>query len=253
MQININGKTIEYQILKPANPVESTPLFIVHGWGGSSQSLLPLAQLCAENYTTVILDLPGFGNSDLPDSDWGVYEYTEVLAQFISKLGYDSINYFGHSFGGAIGVVLAHKYPQLIKHLILCAPSYKRNPKINAETELKGIKKIIKDKLPIIRRVYYKLLYPNSDIFIAPQLESNFKKIVTQDLSPLLPEIRTETLVIAAALDKAVSIESMNYLHQTVQNSQIKVYENSGHSLPKVHPTEIYQDIDNFIKESDAK
>src|SRR3989344_2635207 len=110
MKLDLYGKTINYQISGTGNP-----FLFVHGWGGNLYSLQILAQLFSTKYMTITIDLPGFGLSDKPDPEWGVGEYAKFLIDFINKLNLKSVIFFGHSFGGALGIFIAANYPNYIK------------------------------------------------------------------------------------------------------------------------------------------
>ena len=81
MNLDLSGKLVNYKISGKGDP-----LLLIHGWGGSSNSLEKLAQLLSSEYKAITLDLPGFGQSDRPESDWGVGEYAKFLVDFIDRL-----------------------------------------------------------------------------------------------------------------------------------------------------------------------
>ena len=84
----IAGKQLRYEVVGSGLPAgrQDEPILLVHGWGGSSESLAPLGKLLSKKYKVILLDLPGFGKSDLPDSSWGVEEYTNVLVNLLESL-----------------------------------------------------------------------------------------------------------------------------------------------------------------------
>ena len=43
-----------------------TPILLLHGWGGSSLSMIPIAEILSKKgFKAITLDLPGFGNTTL--------------------------------------------------------------------------------------------------------------------------------------------------------------------------------------------
>ena len=91
MFIDIGNKKIEYEIRG-----KGEPFLFVHGWGGTINSLRALSEYASCDFQTINLSLPGFGQSDLPNSDWGVAEYADFLIRFLDKLKIHKIYYFGH-------------------------------------------------------------------------------------------------------------------------------------------------------------
>ena len=56
------------------------PVIVMHGWGCNASTVRILAEAAASPSTTVYnLDLPGFGGSQEPPADWGVYDYARFI------------------------------------------------------------------------------------------------------------------------------------------------------------------------------
>lgn len=96
-----------------------TTIIWAHGWGQSHQNLLPLAHSLEKQAQSLLVDLPGFGQSPAPDQVWDSADYAEALARFIETHAKGPVIWAGHSFGGKIGLRLAARRPDLIKGLIL--------------------------------------------------------------------------------------------------------------------------------------
>lgn len=237
MHLDLNGRTINYKV--SGNGV---PFLLVHGWGGSSESLEALAKLLSANYKTITIDLPGFGLSSKPYSDWGVGEYAKLLIDFLDQLKLTPINFFGHSFGGALGISIASKYPNHISKLILSGPSYKRNPPVTTK-----IGRLFSWSHPIVKKIFYKILFPPSDLYAFPKLESNFRKIVNQDLTPLLSSIKTPTLILWGEEDKETPVPHAYELEKKIKNSLLKIFPGIGHNLPLKYPQKVNEEIGKFL------
>ncbi|ABZ76677.1 alpha/beta hydrolase fold [Shewanella halifaxensis HAW-EB4] len=74
-------------------------------------------------FRNIVLDLPGFGQSDKPDDiNYDLAFFVETLNQFLVKTGISHCTLLGNSLGGAIALGQALKYPQSVEQLILMAP-----------------------------------------------------------------------------------------------------------------------------------
>ena len=242
MIAQINGKKLHYEL--SGNGV---PILLVHGWGGSFKSLFRLHQLLSGKYKSILIDLPGFGESDNPDPEWGVGKYASHITTFIEYLGLGPVFYFGHSFGGAIGIYIASHNDKFIQKLILCNSAFKRKPRrANRGGESN---KIFKNSLiyPLLKKIYYRVFYPDSDILVAPHLESNFRKIVKEDLTPDITNIRKSTLVLWGEQDKTTPVEWGRELHEKIKNSTLKIFPEARHGLPLKYPEKIFPIISEFI------
>lgn len=237
MLARISGKNINYQIKG-----DGKPLILVHGWGGTSESLRAVYSLTSKVYESIILDLPGFGKSDLPDRDWGVEEYSKLIVKFINFLKLKKVSYFGHSFGGSLGIYIASQYPEVIDSLILCAASYKRQNKSSR------LAKLFAKTPKIVKKFAYRIFFPGSDLFKYANLEANFRKIVVNDLTPQLVKIKQPTLIFWGKQDRETPIELAYELKNKIKNSQLILFPNEGHNLPLIHPELISGEIAKFIK-----
>lgn len=237
MNVKLQGKSINYQL-----EGTGSPLLLIHGWGGSSKSLEPLAQSLAKKYKAITIDLPGFGKSSKPDPDWGVEEYAKIIIDFISEFKLRPVIFFGHSFGGALGVYLAAKYPEYISKLILSGASYKRNNPASAKAVA-----FLKWIPPLAKKIIYKVLFPQSDLYKVPELETNFRKIVTQDLTPLIQTIKTPTLILWGEKDNQTPVSNAIELQNKINSSGLKIFLNIGHNLPLKYPRLVYEEITKFL------
>ena len=61
-------------------------ILLLHGWGQNKEMMLPIGKKL-DNFRITILDLPGFGSSSEPTTSYDIYEYTEIIHEFVEKLG----------------------------------------------------------------------------------------------------------------------------------------------------------------------
>ena len=236
MQIQISGKSIYFESFGKGKPI-----LFVHGWGGTSESLKKLAQLLSKSYQSVIIDLPGFGKSDNPDPSWGIEKYADVLLEFIKKQNLATVIFFGHSFGGTLGLHLTATHPEVVEKLILCAPSYKREGK---RSPFSTIGRFLPNSL---KQPLYRLFFPKSELFKYPHLEPNFRNLISHDLSQEASQIKTKTLIIWGDKDSYVPVSNAYSLQKLIPDSRLEVVEGIGHGLPLYNPDLVYKKLQNFL------
>ena len=94
------------------------PLLLIHGLGAHLGMWGPLeARLTARRVIT--LDLPGTGESSIPLRPLHVCEVADLVERVLAKLGYDSVDVLGYSFGGAVAQMLAYRHPSRVRKLAL--------------------------------------------------------------------------------------------------------------------------------------
>ncbi|MEM7255757.1 MAG: alpha/beta hydrolase [Pseudomonadota bacterium] len=99
----------------------ATCVVYAHGWARSHADFIQVAESLESTTNSVLLDLPGFGESPRPESDWGSAEYADHCAAFIRQSSASRVIWVGHSFGGRIGLQLAVRHPQLLCGMVIVA------------------------------------------------------------------------------------------------------------------------------------
>ncbi|WP_036487834.1 alpha/beta fold hydrolase [Nocardioides sp. Iso805N] len=92
-----------------------------YGWGNFGQNMAAFAK----RFRTVIVDLPGYGQSELPSQELdgpegGRYAfYARVFAALIRELGASSAHVVGLATGGAAAMAMALDHPEVVDRLVL--------------------------------------------------------------------------------------------------------------------------------------
>ena len=102
-----------------------------------------VAPLLADKFTLIIADLPGYGWSDMPDSDDDHTPYTKramakVMIEAMEQLGHVHFALAGHDRGGRVSYRLALDHPGRLSKLAVLdiAPTYRllgEEPALRAE------------------------------------------------------------------------------------------------------------------------
>ena len=97
------------------------PIVFQHASAGSSLQCERLMRRCMGRRPVVAIDLPGNGESDALIENGAplVERQAEFLAQAIRQLGYSQVDFFGEAGGGTVGIELAFRQPDLVKHLAI--------------------------------------------------------------------------------------------------------------------------------------
>ena len=98
---------------------EGPPLLLLHGLGASvitwRDNIGPLSRA----FRVYALDLPGHGDSDKPDIDYSADTVVQFLLGFVESLGIERPRMIGNSIGGALALITALRYPDLVDGLVL--------------------------------------------------------------------------------------------------------------------------------------
>ncbi|MGA3524868.1 alpha/beta fold hydrolase [Melissospora conviva] len=84
------------------------PLVLLHGIGHHWRAWLPVLDRLAEVHDVVAVDLPGFGQSPLPDvPPTDMHGLVDAVVEIFTELGLERPHVAGNSLGGAIALELA--------------------------------------------------------------------------------------------------------------------------------------------------
>ena len=107
------------------------PMLLLHGYPQTGVMWHKIAEKLAENFTVIIPDLRGYGDSDKPSGTANHSNYSKrVMAadqiEVMSQLGYEEFYLVGHDRGGRVAHRLSLDYPHKVKKLALLdiAPTY---------------------------------------------------------------------------------------------------------------------------------
>ena len=85
-QIIINNLLINYYSILPGKRSSDKTLVFLHGWGVDSKLWFKIApELINKNYCLYFIDLPGFGQSQIPNKTYDVNNYKEIIYEFVKN------------------------------------------------------------------------------------------------------------------------------------------------------------------------
>ena len=93
-------------------------IVFVHGLGGSRNDWLPTARRLLAHYRVVLVDLPGHGDSALPEP-FSFATVGEALDGVLAKQNPDSTIVVGHQFGGRAALAALAAHPGRARGLLL--------------------------------------------------------------------------------------------------------------------------------------
>ena len=126
----IFGKKLAKQYINVAENIniavctegDGPPLLLLHGYPQTGYIWHKIAPQLARDYTVIIADLRGYGDSDKPptSADHAVYSKRAMATDMISvmaALGHQRFFVAGHDRGGRVAHRLARDYPQAVEKL----------------------------------------------------------------------------------------------------------------------------------------
>lgn len=227
-------------------------ILILHGWGSSAKKWARVKEILTKSGCEVIVpDLPGFGENPPPKEPWAVDDYVEWVKNYSKNFA--PFFLLGHSFGGRLAIKFAAKYPENVLGLILSGV-----PAIKSKRQSKVKNFVVKILSKFSFLPFYQFLRKNFYIYFLRKTDyirlkgevitETFKKIIGEDLSPYLPQIKTKTLILWGEKDDYVPVKMAGLIKDRILASDLIIFPNVKHTPYLEIPEKLAETILNFIK-----
>jgi len=242
--VTLGGKN--YKFLHGGNSLLGSVLFL-HGWNSKSERYEQPFSFIPEDFVQIIIpDLPGFGESQKPETVWGVDEYTKWTMDIIEAIGVEKIIIAGHSFGGQVAIkVASDNPPKIVGALLYASARVRKHPSVK--------KKIFRDvawlgnilfSVPILsqfssfaKKVLYRLV-GSSDYINAKEMREIMAKVIEQDMEKEVLKISVPVGIIWGDKDESTPVSDAYYLKENIRSSNLKVVNGASHKFHMTNPEE---------------
>lgn len=231
---------------------------ILHGWGLSGKTFFPLAEsLKKRGFRVYTPDLPGFGDSKMPDRPLTLTDYTQFLDDYLKKNHIDQPIFIGHSFGGKVSLKYNELHPKSVRALILSGtPGFTPMPKkkLMLFITLAKIGKLLFSIPPLnlvqdaVRRWYYYVVGAREFFRAEGAMRETFKQIVKEDLVTAMEGVDIPTLLLWGEYDIIVPVSVAERMHQVIAGSELVVIPEADHGVPFKQPEVFASYVERFFK-----
>jgi pimeloyl-ACP methyl ester carboxylesterase len=114
----VDGLKIFY---REAGPADAPVLLLLHGFPTSGHMFRDLIPLLADRYRVIAPDLPGFGQSDMPERSEFDYTFDHIAAvidRFTEVIGLNRFAIYVFDYGAPTGFRLAAAHPERVAAII---------------------------------------------------------------------------------------------------------------------------------------
>lgn len=184
---------------------EGHPLILVHGNGGSMNSLKEAALYLANDYKVYVIESRCHGQS----SDPGEISYdlmAKDIKEFCEKMNLEKPYLMGHSDGGINALTVAYTYPELLGGFISCGAN----------------------SVPETFKPYFPLGVRVMNIF-KPDKLNDMMLTLPQMNEELLSKITCPAYIVAGEHD-IMWLSDTVFIHENVKNSKVAIIKGANHS-----------------------
>ena len=236
-----------------------SPVVILHGWGLSGKTFFPLVEtLKKQGYRVYAPDLPGFGETKMPERPLMLTDYALFLDEYLKKNHIVQPIFIGHSFGGRVSLKYNELYPNRVRVLILSGtPGFTPIPKkkLILFIFLAKIGKLLFSIPPLslvqdaVRKWYYYVVGAKEFFRAEGTMRETFKQIVKEDLVPAMEAVDVRTILLWGEYDIIVPVSIAERMHQVIAGSELIVIPEADHGVPFKQPEVFASYVERFLKE----
>ncbi len=228
---------------------EGVPLVHLHGAGGLR--LTPGHDLLARRFRVVAFEMPGFGNSSVNTRTESMPELASTMARATDKIGLDSFNLLGTSFGGKTALWLALQATGRVLALVLEAPAAIRQ---------EGAEPPSGTPDEIARRLYAHPERLASIPPVDPAMRAKTQPLVQRllgphrdaDLESRLPDLSTPTLVLFGTLDRVIAPAMGRIYKDLMPNCHLVFVYDAAHAISTDRPEAFTEVVVDFLERHEA-
>ncbi|MBP7688413.1 MAG: alpha/beta hydrolase [Thermoflexales bacterium] len=244
-----------------------TPIVLVHGFSDDGLCWASTANRLAETYDVVLVDARGHGRSDAPEQGYGPEVQADDLAGVIAALGLRRPIVLGHSMGAITALIMAGRYPDVPRAIVLEDPPPWWSPSAEAAYSpawlagvrawLTGLKQQSFEAILAAQRAAAPN-WPNAEFepWVASKLAFNFNffndlQVPALERSDLVRGIRCPALLITAdvALGALVTPAHAAELQILLPQVQIAHVAGAGHSIRRDQYQRYLAVLEPFVME----
>ncbi|MCX6794246.1 MAG: alpha/beta hydrolase [Candidatus Gottesmanbacteria bacterium] len=234
------------------------PIVVLHGWGLSAGTFEPLiSELRRHGFPVWAPDLPGFGNSKIPEKPLQLSDYAEFLSDYMQSEHIVDPILLAQSFGGRVALKYQAVNPTSIRALVLTGtPGYTpiarkklllfvTIAKIGKLFFLIPFTSLFRDK---VRSWYYYVVGARDYYRAEGVMRDTFKGIVREELVTSMKKVHVPTLLVWGAHDIIVPVPIAKKMKETIAGAKLIVLPDSGHGVSYKNPKLFYNTIAPWLQ-----
>jgi pimeloyl-ACP methyl ester carboxylesterase len=238
------------------------PLVLVPGLAGGWKLLWPLAQSLARQFEVFLVGLrgdrdPWVGLEGGPGMPWDLEEYAEDLKDLIDRIGLSCPAVMGVSFGGAVALEFAIRYPHALSSLVINGADSRFRTTLASTIARRVLERYpLPSNSPFVNQFFH-LLYgrkpdpgPVVDFVIERIWETDqgvmarrLAQLESFDISEKLWRIDVPSLVLAGSRDVIVPAARQKALADSIAGARFRTIEDAGHIGFLTHRAEVVREV----------
>lgn len=255
--VEVNGKKLSARVSGTG-----APIILFHSLLADGTSFDPIATELCKTHQTIILNLPGFGESEFVGGD------LNVIADHIAK-GIEALSlsqkpiFLGNGYGGFIALITSIRHPEIAARLVLAdcgaifsEPGRAAFKMMSATAKEKGLSAIADVAMrrlfsPEFQEKNPELTAERKKCFLAVDSQTFHgacEALSTLDIRGELSKVTAPVLVLVGEYDEATPPTMSSELNAGLPNSHLVVLSGCAHVPQLQSPQQFMTAIQDFIQ-----
>lgn len=231
-----------------SEPLDSTPIVFVHGFGVSTRYMAPTMARLAGDFLVAGPDLPGFGRSGSPPHPLNLRELAQALGEWIDARGIGPSIFVGNSYGCQVILELVTQAPYRALGLVLNAPTMDPAHRTTMGLFLRVVRDVPREPFRLA------LLVARDYLRAGPRrLLATLGHALADRVEEKLPRVSMPTLVVCGARDPVVTVRWASEVARLIgievpgaPGATLQCVGDAAHALPFDDPVTFAAIIRNF-------
>lgn len=258
MRVEIGTRGVAYD-----DAGEGQPVLFVHGFPHHRKLWAPQVRALAGHARPIAIDLPGFGESDMPEK-FTIDGWATGLARFLDALDLARVIVVGLSMGGYVTLAFWRLHRERVLALVLAdtragADTDEGKQKRRETIELarhEGPTAVARALLPGMVGKSTREREPSVVAMMRAMLESasvdstvgaSEAMMNRADATPVLPTIEVPTLIVVGEEDVLTPPKESRAMHAAIPGSRLEIIPGAGHVSNVERPAAFNQVLSEFI------
>lgn len=222
------------------------PVILIHGFCESRAMWDPFLSALPEGYRYITPDLPGFGESALPEGDFTIDDIAESVAEWLEQLEINTCIFIGHSLGGYVALSLAKYHSDKLAGIGLFHSTAYADDEAKKDSRSKTITFVEKHGVQRFADSFVEPLFHVSNrkdnqltiVWLKEIVASTDQESLIQytkamrdrfDNAQVLKSFKKPVLIIGGEEDPAVPVEKTMEMAELPENCQLELLPMTGH------------------------
>lgn len=220
------------------------PLLFLHGWGCKAETMAGIVPALSDSFSCYLIDFPGFGESEVPQTAWKVSEYASFTVELIRQLKIEGCHVLAHSFGCRVMLTLLSNpetSPLFKKVLITGGAGLKprRKPSFYVRKYTAMTLKFPFQFLPgsfrenglawLRKTSLWKKLGSSDYAVLDGVMRQIFVNVVSEFQDDILPKISHEVFLLWGENDDATPMDQAKRLEKGIKHATLVTIPDAGH------------------------